>query len=266
MPFSNASTRAPGAAQVDQFIRHGFIRIDEAFPAHVAEQARAILWRDSGCDPGNPVTWTRPVIRLGGYSDAPFVEAANAPPLLAAFDALVGVKRWLPRGSLGTFPLRFPSNLPPGDDGWHVDASFGTDTPDFMEWRVNFASKGRALLMLFLFSDVGPDDAPTRIRAGSHVDIARLLAPHGAAGLSLRDLAAASFATQEPREEVLATGAAGTVYLCHPFLVHAAQPHRGRHPRFMAQPPLLPAGDGVLDMADENPPPVARAILQALDG
>jgi hypothetical protein len=30
------------------------------------------------------------------------------------------------------------------------------------------------------------------------------------------------------------------VYLCHPFIVHSAQPHRGKTPRFMAQPPLLP--------------------------
>ncbi len=35
-----------------------------------------------------------------------------------------------------------------------------------------------------------------------------------------------------------ATGSAGDVYLCHPFLVHAAQAHHGRTPRFMAQPPL----------------------------
>jgi hypothetical protein len=110
-----------------------------------------------------------------------------------------------------------------------------------MSWRVNAASKGRALLMLFLFSDVGPDDAPTRIRAGSHADIARLLAPAGDAGRSLRELAAEGFATSVPRTEVLAVGPAGTVYLCHPFLVHAAQPHRGSTPRFMAQPPLLPA-------------------------
>ena len=47
-------------------------------------------------------------------------------------------------------------------------------------------------------------------------------------------------ATREGR--ALATGDAGTVYLCHPFLVHAAQPHRGTLPRFMAQPPLLPRG------------------------
>lgn len=38
-------------------------------------------------------------------------------------------------------------------------------------------------------------------------------------------------------------GRGGTVYLCHPFLVHAAQPHRGTRPRFMAQPPLLPRAE-----------------------
>ena len=40
-----------------------------------------------------------------------------------------------------------------------------------------------------------------------------------------------------------ATGRAGDVYLCHPFIVHAATwPHRGNAPRFIAQPPLSPVG------------------------
>jgi hypothetical protein len=33
------------------------------------------------------------------------------------------------------------------------------------------------------------------------------------------------------------TGRAGDVFVCHPFLVHAASwPHAGRQPRIMAQP------------------------------
>ncbi len=97
--------------------------------------------------------------------------------------------------TLGTFPVRFPSPDDPGDAGWHVDASFGwqENPADFMEWRVNIVSRGRALLMLFLFSDVGERDAPTRIRVGSHRDIARQLAPAGEAGLTLRELAADGF-------------------------------------------------------------------------
>lgn len=38
--------------------------------------------------------------------------------------------------------------------------------------------------MLFLFSDVGEDDAPTRIRVGSHLDVPAALAPAGDEGMS----------------------------------------------------------------------------------
>jgi hypothetical protein len=217
------------------------VRIDQAFSREDADAARAILWKDTGCDPADPSTWTKPVIRLGMYMQEPFVRAANTPVLLRAFDELVGEDGWEPCRAMGTFPIRFPSTMSPGDDGWHIDASFGGDPSDFLSWRANVHSKGRVLLMLFLFSDVGDDDAPTRIRVGSHADIARQLAPAGEAGLSLRELAADGFASSAHREVALATGDAGTVYLCHPFLVHAAQPHRGTRVRFMAQPPLLPS-------------------------
>ncbi|XXU31997.1 phytanoyl-CoA dioxygenase family protein [Sorangium sp. So ce887] len=179
---------------------------------------------------------------------------------------MVGRGRWQPLTALGTFPIRFPSPDDPGDTGWHIDASFGTESPDFMEWRVNVMSRGRALLLLFLFSDVSEADAPTRIRAGSHLDIARQLAPAAEQGLTLRELAANGFAETAQRPQVLATGEAGTVYLCHPFLVHAAQPHRGTHPRFLAQPPLLPTEPLQLDRERGDQSPVEQAIRRALSG
>lgn len=263
MPVTN-NTRQLSSAQIDQFIHDGFVRIDNAFSRDVAEEARAILWRATGCDKDDPATWTRPVIRLGYFGQEPFALAANTPVLHNAFDQLVGRDRWLPRGDLGTFPVRFPSPDDPGDAGWHVDVSFGLDNPDFMSWRANVTSDGRALLMLFLFSDVGPDDAPTRIRTGSHLDIARTLAPAGEAGLSLRELAANGFDETAHRDEMLAIGNAGTVYLCHPFLVHAAQPHRGSQPRFLAQPPLLPSAPLSLMRDDDGYSPVEQAIRLAL--
>jgi hypothetical protein len=155
--------------------------------------------------------------------------------------------------------VRFPSTVDPGDAGWHIDVSFGTDTPDFFSWRANIHSKGRALLMLFLFSDVGERDAPTRIRVGSHADVARQLAPAGEPGLTLRELAADGFATSAHRSVMTATGEAGTVYLCHPFLVHAAQPHRGERPRFLAQPPLLPVDSENRPHVDLSPVELATA-------
>jgi hypothetical protein len=224
--------------QIKHFIEEGFVRIDNAFPAGLAKQAREILWKDLKIDPNDRSTWTKPVIRLGMYSQPPFIESANTPALHAAFDQLVGKGKWIPCSNMGTFPVRFPSAEDPGDTGWHIDVSFGDDPSDFMEWRANWRSKNRALLMLFLYSDIGEKDAPTRIKAGSHLDIARVLKPEGERGLSLRELVTV-FPQLPKRNEVLATGAAGTVYLCHPFLVHAAQPHHGVEPRFLAQPPLL---------------------------
>lgn len=254
-------------AGVMHFVREGFVRIDDAFPRALADEGLTILWQDTGCDRDNPATWTKPVIRLGLYGQQPFAEAANTPVLHDAFDGLVGKGRWLLRNNLGTFPVRFPSADDPGDTGWHIDASFAlpsTDPNDFLDWRINVSSEGRALLMLFLFSDVGENDAPTRIRAGSHLDIARRLAPAGEDGLSLRELAVNGFAESAARDEVFATGEAGTVYLCHPFLVHAAQPHRGTRPRFLAQPPLLPAEPFKLNRENGAYSPVEQAIRTAI--
>lgn len=265
MSTSSEPVRALSDAQLEAFLQDGFVKIEDAFPRALAEEARAILWRDTGCDPRNPATWTRPVIRLGFYAQEPFAKAATTPTLHKAFDQLVGPGRWLYRPNLGTFPVRFPSSEAPGDDGWHIDVSFGTESPNFMEWRANVFSKGRALLMLFLFSDVGEADAPTRLRVGSHLDIARQLAPAGEAGLTLGELAANGFAETAHRPQALATGKAGTVFLCHPFLVHAAQPHRGTEPRFMAQPPLLPSQPLVLERKDGSAPsPVEQAILAGI--
>jgi hypothetical protein len=237
-----------GEREIRQFIEDGFIKLENAFARELADEARDILWKDTGCDPNVSSTWTRPVIRLGEYSQEPFRLAASTPILRAAADQLVGEGRWFPRGSLGTFPIRFPSNDDPGDAGWHADASFyGPDG----SMRLNYRSRGRALLMLFLFSDVDIDDAPTRILVGSHHDIPSLLEPAGENGMSFIELAQKLSTTLE-RPVVYATGAAGTVYLCHPFLIHGAQPNRGKYPRFLAQPPLLPRSDDSIKLLRED--------------
>lgn len=95
-------------AQLAQFVTDGFVRIDDAFPTALADAGRAILWADTGLDPDDPGTWTKPVIRLGNYGQQPFRDAANNPILRSAYDQLVGAGRWTPQNTLGTFPIRFP--------------------------------------------------------------------------------------------------------------------------------------------------------------
>lgn len=246
--------------QILSFITYGFVKIENAFSADLALKCRQLLWEATLCDPSNPETWTQPVIRIGELGHEPFQRAANTPILHNAFDQLAGEGNWIPKRSLGSFPIRFPSKEPSNDTGWHVDASFpGEDAGNYLEWRINVHSKNRGLLMLFLFSDVTALDAPTLIKAGSHFDIAKILEPEGEKGLSFMELAQ-RIPAMSPKKEIAATGKAGTVYLCHPFLVHAAQNHQGTSPKFMAQPPLLTKKDFTFDANDLLISPVEKAI------
>src|SRR5690554_371051 len=251
--------------EIEQFVLNGFVRIDNAFSQEIADAVLDILWNDLPCNRSNPSTWTEPVIRLGMYTQQPFIDSLNNKKLHLIFNQLVGEDKWIPCRSVGTFPVRFPSVQQPNDTGKHVDASFaGNDPNNYLEWRVNVKSKGRALLMLVLYSDVSENDAPTVIYEGSHIDVAKLLSKQGDFGLSFMELAS-KLDKLPKRREVYATGKAGTVYLCHPFIVHSAQPHRGTIPKFMAQPPLLLRGELSISDSAVGYTPVEQAIRLALE-
>jgi Phytanoyl-CoA dioxygenase (PhyH) len=224
------------AREVESFIEDGYVAMRGAVPADVVRACREMIW--SGLarhgvteDPG---TWTEPVVRIACPEGGPFAEAGTRPALWEAFDQLIGAGRWWRRpGVGGTIPVRFPSLADPGDAGWHIEASYQRDGHQ----RVNVNSRARGLLVLYLFSDVDEASAPTRVRPGSHLDAARALAPAGEGGLPWAEAASAAADASAGRPTTLATGEAGDVFLCHPFLVHAASwPHQGRLPRMMAQP------------------------------
>ncbi len=145
-------------------------------------------------------------------------------------DQLVGTERWAIPDSFGSTVVRFPSSKPPWDDGWHIDASFPPNgdpqSTDYLQWRVNYTSRDRAMLVLFLFSDCGPDDAPTRVRVGSHLPMARQLQRHGEVVSPSIDLANEGFDSSADCEVALATGEAGTVWLLHLHRPRSASPSR----------------------------------------
>ena len=104
-------------AQKDQFLHEGFVKLANAFPSETAAAARAILWQATGCDPEDRTTWTRPVIRLGDFAEGPFREAVNTEVLHSAFDELAGEGRWVPRASVGGFPIQFRTPATPAIRG-----------------------------------------------------------------------------------------------------------------------------------------------------
>jgi hypothetical protein len=256
------------ADEIEWFVADGVVHLPGAFPAEVAAACVDVLWGLSGVDRHDRSTWTRPVVRIEGSGAAPLVAAINTPRLCGAVDQLVGAGRWARRHGYGTFPVRFPSEEDPGDAGWHVDGSFavgGAEPP--WNYGLNLRSRGRALLVLMLYSDVGPDDAPTRVRRGSHLDVARALVPYGEAGAVFTAVTDAGAAAGDHPVSA-AVGAAGDAYLCHPFLLHSATwPHRGAGPRFLGQPAIHHASgdDGFhYERADGAFSPCEQAVRVAL--
>lgn len=217
--------------EVFRYRRDGFVRLEEAFPRQLALECQDILWDQLPESPTDPGSWDRPVARLGSQQDPAFERAAQSPRWVAAIHEVAGPLADPTPWIGGSFAIRFPIDGDPGDDGWHIDGSYLGDDG---WWWANYWSKDRALLMLVLFSDIGTDDAPTRIRVGSHRYIRDLLMPYGDAGVNHQHLTFPGEVDACPVAH--ATGQAGDVYLCHPFLVHAAQRHRGHQPRFIGQP------------------------------
>ncbi|CAN5125901.1 phytanoyl-CoA dioxygenase family protein [soil metagenome] len=216
---------------VDALMADGYVKIEQAAPRDVAEQARALLWQQLGLSPEDPDGWSAPVLWTADLTGAgPFGEIVRSAKLVAALDHICGADGWMPRGSLGNIVVRFPRPPVIDDRGWHIDAN--TMLADG-SWMVS--GRPQTMLLLTLLSQVGPDDAPTRIRVGSHHDVATVL------GEPLDPMVAGPVVAQVSagRPVVHATGAPGDMYLVHPFTVHAADEHRGVTPRFMAQAPIM---------------------------
>ena len=254
------------AGEIGAFLADGYVAVRHAIPAATVRACRDVIWAElgqRGVRRDDPSTWTAPVVRIPCPEGGPFAVAGagSVPALHAACDQLIGAGRWWPRpGVGGTIPVRFPSDTDPGDAGWHIEASYEVGG----RWLVNLNSRARGLLMLYLLTDVGADEAPTRLRPGSHLDVPPILAPGGDAGLDWTEAAQRAAAASAHRPTSYATGRAGDVFLCHPFLVHAASwPHRGRRPRMIAQPAVALHGQFPLD-ADAEPAPVEQAILAGL--
>ncbi|MBL7254010.1 phytanoyl-CoA dioxygenase family protein [Paractinoplanes lichenicola] len=249
---------------VDAFVRDGFVKLEQAVPADVVDACVRLLWERIDPEPDDPRTWTEPVHWVGNMGQPPFEQAMNMPVLVDAMNTVIGPGRWHPRNEMGAFPLRFPHADEPDDAGWHIEGAYMP--PGETSYWTNVHSSYRALLLLFLFTDVDEHTAPTRIRAGSHMDVPRVLLPYGETGASGEVLSPLVAAASAHRPTVLGTGRAGDVFVCHPFLVHAAQPNHGTRPRFLSQPCISPTDNHMLKPYEGSDSPIARTIRQALNG
>jgi hypothetical protein len=259
-----------GQVDLDAFVRDGYVPIRGAVDADTAAACRELIWaamERRGVRRDDPRSWHPLMAGMDDLTGEPLLSAYTAPALTAAYDELIGPGRWEPAvrsvrsRDLGkTVVVRFPAEDERANAGYHIEGSY--DAPDGSGSRwVNIRSRNRGLLALILFTDVGGNDAPTRLLCGSHLAVPQFLAPYGAAGTD----SDAEFWRPSTlcMTAAHATGKAGDVFLCHPFMVHSATwPHRGTGARMIAQPAVSAPDGFALDGSD--PSPVARAIVKGL--
>jgi len=264
-------------------VRDGYVAVRGAVDAETVAACRELIWaamERRGVRRDDPGSWPALVAGMddlaGEPFDAldehyaaelgePFATAYLAPALTAAYDELIGPGRWersVRSVNLGeTVVVRFAAEDERANAGYHIEGSYAPPDGDPRAGWVNIRSRSRGLLALFLFTDVGRDDAPTRLLCGSHLAVPQFLAPYGEAGTD----SDADFWRPSTlcRMAAHTTGKAGDVFLCHPFMVHTATwPHRGTGPRMIAQPAVNAPDGFVLDGSD--PSPVAQAIVKGL--
>jgi hypothetical protein len=228
------SIRVLSAEDLESFVRDGYVRITDAFPATVAEACRKIIWarlRELSINEEEPGLWPR----RQGLQDV-FHKDDGEPwcgifteRLLGAIDDVCGQGSWNPFGA-GWWTISFPGycNPPWGVDGnWHVDGS---------SERHYIFSKAIGLVPIMLFSDVHPGSGGTAVARGSHKLVINALVSAGLRGMSGPDVKSIFEDHADDFEVVELCGSAGTVYLMHPYLLHARSKNLSATPRFICHP------------------------------
>lgn len=257
--------------QIEQFIECGYVRVEEAFPRMHALNAQQYLWHrleEKGISQADSSTWVEPMIHLQELYDDDVFQQCNTDRLAEAVAEIVGQHNLLnytppgqPRDKTdwGWWPINFslgsnePWTVPTG--GWHWDG---------IHFKHYVDSPEQGLLCLTLFSDIATRGGGTLVAEGSHKVVAQLLNrfPDGLElGDAVRELVHShpwfgelvgvtnnisqgarieyfmeqvhTDAANDQLRIVETTGKAGDVYLCHPFLFHAASQNHNRIPRFM---------------------------------
>lgn len=239
-------------AEIERFVRDGYVVLRRGFSREVAAEGRAFVWRKLGLPPDDPAAWHRRMIHVRElFSNDPFDRILN-PRLEVALDQIMGSGRATIHDHFGWWPVLFPGFK--GRGGWHVDGD---------DFHHHLRSPEQGLVTVFLFSDVSPGDGGTAVAVGSHHAVARLLADAEPAGLRYKDLL-----RKQPSvgasQVVELTGEPGDVAMLHPFLIHGSSANTGTKVRFACNPRYSLKEPMQLDRADRAYSPVEEAIRRAL--
>jgi len=250
------------AAQIDHFIRRGYLAIPDCFSRNAAKERVDRAWVRLGYDPRDRSTWKQTRLHMGLDRQDDF--ETYAPKAFAAAADLVGGIERIKRPAM-FFSEGFIINLNDGADrpwdppsarvkGWHKDGN----------WFHHFLdSPEQALLMIFVYSDIRPRGGGTFIANDSVGVVARFLAQHPE-GISPGGFDFPRMASECTQFEEM-TGNVGDIILMHPYMLHTISQNHSDVVRFIINPALSlaePMNFNRENVADFSP--VEQAILNGL--
>jgi len=247
-------------ADIEHFVRRGYVKIEAGFSQEVAAEWSAYCFQRLGYDRDDKSTWLEQRIHMGGSKEVPVEQFA--PRVYDAICDLVGGEERLARPCVWTD--HFIVNLgirhdepwqPAGPDtpGWHKDGDF---------FRHFLDSPEQGLLVFVNWTDVVHQGGPTYIATDSVPVIARFLADRPG-GVLPNEFGFSNLITQCSEFEE-ATAKAGDVYLVHPFLLHAASQNPLRKIRIITNPPVHLVEPMSFNRNDGAYSPVELGVLAAL--
>ena len=253
------------AEQRAEFDRNGILKIEGVFSAAEAARMQEAIWGElrqrHGILRDDPATWSRhPPTGLKSSKRHRSFAPVFGPGLGGALDDLFGAEGWIQPKHAGqvlvTMPgateWRVPHHL------WHVDFQY-TLPPERLVIVKCWA----------LVDDLEPGGGATPQIAGSHRLVANFVAGRTGAELDFRRTRMAFMRSQPwlkalatddddpdrnerfmtetdvdgvPVRVVELTGAAGTVYITHPWVLHSLAPNTRKTPRLMRSFPIRQNG------------------------
>lgn len=293
--------------QVEHFIEYGYVKLEAAYPRKQALAALEHVWEQAekhGVKKDDPSTWTIPLLQIQESYNTPAFQECATERLFDAIGDLEGHGRGMTYETFksdgwGWWPINFsagadqPWNVP--TRGWHWDGQ---------HFRHFVNSREQGLLIICVFSDIGPHGGGTLVAEGTHNLVARLLQqfPDGVE----QQEALRQFTTSHPwiadltgrqspngqsehidpsRDETRVerlmentfvdsdgtrlrvaetTASVGDVLLCHPFVYHSSSQNHSGVPRFICNRTAALKEPMNLNRSDGDYSPVELSIRRAI--
>ncbi|KAJ4365665.1 hypothetical protein N0V83_008285 [Neocucurbitaria cava] len=264
--------------QIDHFLEHGWIKLENCFTREQAEGLQSTLWTRLGMDPNDMSTWHTERTNMPFFNE--FLVSEFAPKAWGGICQLLGGSSRVDSNA-STWKDGFIVNLgtPAGHNtvikpqklpGWHVDGDFFVHYLDSPE---------QGLLVIPLWTDIVAGGGGTYICPRA-IDVVAKHLYENPEGVSPRMTPRAKnpqfkqeqglkwfneLAASMPDEAfVEATGVVGDVYLLHPLMLHSASNNQLRKLRVITNPPVSVKEPFVFDRDDGDYSAVERKTLKAL--